>query len=124
MLFRGSRSLFSVPGTPTGTESAPGNGLPPCCFHWDSIGGVSWKGYAALPGRFALACTIRVIGSPGPGCPCLIGAPFRVVAALLVLWLCRGSYAGLRGTWSWQAVALGAARRRGRRNQAKSVMVE
>jgi CAAX prenyl protease-like protein len=34
--------------------------------------------------------------------------PLRVVAALLVLSLCRGSYGELRGSWSWEAVAWGA----------------
>jgi exosortase E/protease (VPEID-CTERM system) len=35
--------------------------------------------------------------------------PLRVLAALAVLWRCRGSYAELRGPWSWQAVGVGVA---------------
>jgi exosortase E/protease (VPEID-CTERM system) len=35
--------------------------------------------------------------------------PLRVVAAVLVFWICRGSYAELRGSWSWQAVLIGVA---------------
>jgi exosortase E/protease (VPEID-CTERM system) len=35
--------------------------------------------------------------------------PCRVVAAVLVLWVCRRSYGELRGSWSWQAPAFGAA---------------
>lgn len=35
--------------------------------------------------------------------------PLRVVAAGIALWCCRRGYAELRGSWSWQPFALGAA---------------
>ena len=33
--------------------------------------------------------------------------PLRVIAAVAVLWLCRGAYGELRGSWSWPAVGIG-----------------